>query len=157
MLAHPFYLSFFSLFFISSIYQCGCLWDTNTCDSVHHTTFFLALPVFAVSRFLDLLMCITNKESFICGDKFSGFGKIVSNTKFLLIFTLGVNLTRFQQKLNQVELLLVSTIKEKKMKIMKIMDARLLTDRQNWLQTPFPGEINQTKATILLTETLKHV
>lgn len=93
--------------------------------------FFLALPVFAVSRFLDLLMCITNKESFICGDKFSGFGKIVSNTKFLLIFTLGVNLTRFQQKLNQVELLLVSTIKEKKMKIMKIMDARLLTDRQN--------------------------
>lgn len=76
-------------------------------------------------------MCITNKESFICGEKFSGFGKIVSNTKFLLIFTLGVNLTRFQQKLNQVELLLVSTIKEKKMKIMKIMDARLLTDRQN--------------------------
>lgn len=76
-------------------------------------------------------MCITNKESFICGDKFSGFGKIVSNTKFLLISTLGVNLTRFQQKLNQVELLLVSTIKEKKMKIMKIMDARLLTDRQN--------------------------
>lgn len=76
-------------------------------------------------------MCITNKESFICGDKFSGFGKIVSNTKFLLIFTSGVNLTRFQQKLNQVELLLVSTIKEKKMKIMKIMDARLLTDRQN--------------------------
>lgn len=76
-------------------------------------------------------MCITNKESFICGDKFSGFGKIVSNTKFLLIFTLGVNLTRFHQKLNQVELLLVSTIKEKKMKIMKIMDARLLTDRQN--------------------------
>lgn len=76
-------------------------------------------------------MCITNTESFICGDKFSGFGKIVSNTKFLLIFTLGVNLTRFQQKLNQVELLLVSTIKEKKMKIMKIMDARLLTDRQN--------------------------
>lgn len=54
-------------------------------------------------------MCITNKESFICGDKFSGFGKIVSNTKFLLISTLGVNLTRFQQKLNQVELLLVST------------------------------------------------
>lgn len=40
---------------------------------------------------------------------------------------------------------------------MKIMYARLLTDRQNWLQTPFPGEINQTKATILLTETLKHV
>lgn len=76
-------------------------------------------------------MCITNKESFICGEKFSGFGKIVSNTKFLLIFTLGVNVTRFQQKLNQVELLLVSTIKEKKMKIMKIMDARLLTDRQN--------------------------
>lgn len=76
-------------------------------------------------------MCITNKESFICGEKFSGFGKIVSNTKFLLIFTLGVNLTRFQQKLNEVELLLVSTIKEKKMKIMKIMDARLLTDRQN--------------------------
>lgn len=59
-------------------------------------------------------MCITNKESFICGDKFSGFGKIVSNTKSLLIFTLGVNLTGFQQKLNQVELLLVSTIKEKK-------------------------------------------
>lgn len=55
----------------------------------------------------------------------------MSNTKFLLIFTSGVNLTRFQQKLNQVELLLVSTIKEKKMKIMKIMDARLLTDRQN--------------------------